>query len=440
MGAPSFAKFPGQVQTQGSYPWDPRNVVGADNSRYDSKDDIPLVDRFQGLTVFDAPTGKFWMLIGGTANEDYVDVFGLFVTLATANVANGYAALDGAGKISTSVLPALAIGDTFVEDSEVDMLALVAEIGDVCKRTDEGKTYVLQGADPSILGSWVDISSNFSGGVESVNGKTDTNVTLNLDEIPDGPTYKRVTQTEKNTWNGKQDALLYDVVPTFNSTKIVNSGDLFNYLKTLQSSVNNQSWLGSEADGDNRFHLSVDDEDIDQMIFFTEGGVQQHEGVHYTVDAEKRYIEFLEAPTPTQTYYAKWLSNIPIVSLTTVAKENVEGLLDEEGKVNEELLPEGIGGRIIKTFNPVLLFDKNYQMKTTVGGAIAFTLDNTGAIEGKSTVIYMKANGINKPTFSGDFYINSDLWQNTLNTWNRVYLEYKPSGRVMIDITYEPLP
>ena len=428
--------IPFHTETQGGYPIDPRDRVGTGRF-YASKETIPLTVRYQGMTTKD-DDGKLWMLVGGTANESYVDVFGLFVTLATANVANGYAALDGAGKISTSVLPALAIGDTFVEDSEVDMLALVAEIGDVCKRTDEGKTYVLQGADPSILGSWVDISSNFSGGVESVNGKTDTNVTLNLDEIPDGTTYKRVTQTEKNTWNGKQDALLYDVVPTFNSTKIVNSGDLFNYFKTRESSINNKSWLGSAADGNNRFHLEVEDEDIDQMIFFTEGGVQQHEGVHYTVDAEKRYIEFSEAPTPTQTYYAKWLSNIPIVSLTTVAKENVEGLLDEEGKVNEDLLPEGVGGDVPTAFSSEVVLDKSRVSESihTVDGAIEFSFNATGAKLNKTQTFFLKANGINKPTFTEDFVIRYDNWLNTNNTVNMIKCKYVGNGKVLTEIIY----
>lgn len=338
MSAPSFAKFPGQVQTQGAYPWDPRNVVGADNSRYATKEEIPLVDRFIGLQVLDASTGKLWMLIGGTANEDYLDILGLFVTLASANQANGYAALDVNGKLSNSVIPALAIGDTFVVANQTEMLATGAEIGDIAKRTDEGKTYVLQGADPTVLGNWVDISSNFAGGVETVNGKSGTNITLNQDEVPDGSTYKRVTQAEKNSWDGKQPALGYDTVPTFGSNKFILSGPLFDYLKTIQSSINQTSWLGSEADGNNRFYIDEEAQDIDKIIFVTEGGVHNHEGVHFTVDAEKRYIEWNEDPDATKTYYLKYLSNIPVVSLTSVSVENVNGLL-EGGKVKTSLLP-----------------------------------------------------------------------------------------------------
>jgi hypothetical protein len=437
MSIPSKASFPGQVETQGGYPWDPRSRVGV-GYRYATKEAILIPNRYAGMiTVTD--DGKMWMLRGGTANEDYLDIYALFITLATANIAGGYAALDGSGKLNVSVLPALAIGDTSVVVSEAAMLAVTAQVGDIAKRTDEGKTYILQGADPAILSNWVDISSNFSGGVESVNGKTGINITLNQDEVPDGPTYKRVTAAEKAIWNAKQELLQYDAVPTLNSTKIITSGDLFDYLKTLQSSRETKRWLGSEADGSNRFNLVAEDKDIDAILVFSEGGVLQHEGVHFTVDAAGRFIELTEAPTANYHYYAVYLSNIPVVSLTSVGVANVEGLL-EAGKVKEDLLPEGLGGRISKVFNPDLLFDKGYQMKTTIAGAIAFTRDATGAKEGTSTIIYMKANGINKPTFSADFYVHQDLWQNTLNTWNRVYLEQKPSGLIMLDITYEPLP
>ena len=74
MNAPSFAKFPGQVQTQGQFPWDPRNVVGANNSRYPTLNSIPAEDRFLGLLVFDAgadPKGFFY-LKDGITDDDWV--------------------------------------------------------------------------------------------------------------------------------------------------------------------------------------------------------------------------------------------------------------------------------------------------------------------------------------------------------------------------------
>ena len=52
--------------------------------------------------------------------------------------------LDSNGKLASSVLPAIAITDTFVVSSQASMLALTAEVGDVCVRTDLNKSYILK--------------------------------------------------------------------------------------------------------------------------------------------------------------------------------------------------------------------------------------------------------------------------------------------------------
>ena len=62
--------------------------------------------------------------------------------------------MDINGKINPSQLPSIAITNTFVVNSEAEMLALVCETGDVAIRTDEHKTYILQGSDPAILSNW----------------------------------------------------------------------------------------------------------------------------------------------------------------------------------------------------------------------------------------------------------------------------------------------
>ena len=58
------------------------------------------------------------------------------------------------GKLTPSQIPAIAITDTFVVATEEEMLALDCETGDICIRTDENKTYILQGTDPSKLSDW----------------------------------------------------------------------------------------------------------------------------------------------------------------------------------------------------------------------------------------------------------------------------------------------
>ena len=111
------------------------------------------------------------------------DVTGLG-TAATVNTGSGEGnipTLDVNGKLSTSVLPALAITNTFVVASEAAMLALSAEEGDVAVRSDLNKSFILTGDDPADLTDWQELLTP-TDLVASVNGKTGT-VTITLAEL-----------------------------------------------------------------------------------------------------------------------------------------------------------------------------------------------------------------------------------------------------------------
>lgn len=115
-----------------------------------------------------------------TANEVLVDigVSGNYQLLSQKGQSNGYVPLDNSGLIPQSYLPPVTITETFVVTSQTAMLALVAQTGDVAVRTDENKSYILQGTDPTILGDWQELLSP-TDVVQSVNGLTGT-ITLDL--------------------------------------------------------------------------------------------------------------------------------------------------------------------------------------------------------------------------------------------------------------------
>lgn len=94
------------------------------------------------------------------------------------NQNGGYAGLDGAGKIPTSLLPDLAITETFVVNSGANMLALSAQTGDVAVRTDVNETYILAGSDPTVLADWQKMLTP-TDAVNTVNGLVG-NVQLDL--------------------------------------------------------------------------------------------------------------------------------------------------------------------------------------------------------------------------------------------------------------------
>jgi len=91
----------------------------------------------------------------------------------TGTAAGNIPVLDGSGKLATSILPALAITDTFVVASQAAMLALVAEKGDVAIRSDLNKCFILSTNSPSTLADWKELLTP-TDLVQSVAGLTGT--------------------------------------------------------------------------------------------------------------------------------------------------------------------------------------------------------------------------------------------------------------------------
>jgi hypothetical protein len=86
-------------------------------------------------------------------------------------VANGIAELDGSGLVPTHHLPALAITTTQVVNSQANMLALTAQVGDVAVRTDVNKSFILTATPASTLGNWQELLTP-TDAVLSVDGST----------------------------------------------------------------------------------------------------------------------------------------------------------------------------------------------------------------------------------------------------------------------------
>lgn len=107
--------------------------------------------------------------------------------------ANGVATLNALGKIPNNQIPAIAITDTFVVNSEAVMLALsTAENGDVAIRTDLNKSFILSGTY-SNLPDWKELLTP-TDSVSSVNGQTGV-VVLDSDDIAEGSTNLYYTST-----------------------------------------------------------------------------------------------------------------------------------------------------------------------------------------------------------------------------------------------------
>lgn len=111
--------------------------------------------------------------------------------VATLNkgTANGNVVVVGEnGKISEDILPALALSEVSVVDSQEAMLQLQAQPGDVAVRSDVEKSFMLKEKDASQIDSWVELKSP-TDKVQSVNGKTGTVVLSTKDVAEDTNLY-----------------------------------------------------------------------------------------------------------------------------------------------------------------------------------------------------------------------------------------------------------
>lgn len=147
-----------------------------------------LVTKGEALVVSDIPSLTLSKITdAGTA------------AAADTGTAEGNVPVLGAGgKLSEAVIPAIAITDTFIVDSQAAMLALKAQQGDVAVRTDVNKTFILKVAPATTLANWVELETP-TDAVTSVNGLTGA-VTLTTSEVAEGSNLYFTTARANANW------------------------------------------------------------------------------------------------------------------------------------------------------------------------------------------------------------------------------------------------
>lgn len=156
----------------------------------------PLVD-FSGEHLFIAKADKTGSVGTPLAESDYLKIPGVakvdtqidtkitalgLGTAATKNTGTGNGnipILDADGKLADSVIPKVAITNTWVVASQAAMLALSnAQEGDVAVRTDINKSFILKTTGYATLANWQELLTP-TDSVTSVNGSTGA-VTITL--------------------------------------------------------------------------------------------------------------------------------------------------------------------------------------------------------------------------------------------------------------------
>lgn len=105
-----------------------------------------------------------------TAKQEVVNSLGTAASKDIGTAAGNVPVLDSNGKLVETVIPAVAITETYVVDSQAAMLALNAQVGDVAIRTDVSKSFILQSLPASTATNWKELLTPDCK-VISVNGK-----------------------------------------------------------------------------------------------------------------------------------------------------------------------------------------------------------------------------------------------------------------------------
>ncbi|WP_421325037.1 gp53-like domain-containing protein [Aeromonas veronii] len=156
------------------------------------------------------------------------------VPSAQKGAANGVATLDGSGKVPVNQIPATAITDTFVVNTQAAMLALTAEVGDLAVRTDLNKSFILRVAGAATLANWQELLTP-TDSVQSVDGMTGAVTIATASEVVKGKA-QIATQAEVNA--GTDD------------TKFVTAKKLLAWVKQASETVLGMMKVATQAQTD----------------------------------------------------------------------------------------------------------------------------------------------------------------------------------------------
>lgn len=165
--------------------------------------------------------------------QSTIDGLGTAATKNTGTSAGNVPILDNAGKLDTSILPALSITEVFTVTSQSAMTSLTAQQGDVAVRTDVNKTFILSKEPAATAANWIELQ--FPILVTSVNGKTGI-ITLTGEDI--NATVGSVT---KSVQSFLADLGEIDLKVQENTTTIT----------TIETQVNNITNTQAQAEGKN---------------------------------------------------------------------------------------------------------------------------------------------------------------------------------------------
>ena len=158
-------------------------------------------------------------------------------------------------------------------------------------------------------------NSNLAAFAEALAAKVPlkSDIPTKVSDLSDDATHRVVTDTEKSTWSGKQDALTFDTVPTENSSNPVTSGGLYTVI------TNNEFVVSSALNDLNTRVLDLEDTTVP-----TKTSELQNDSGFITTESDPTVPAWAKSATKP-TYTAAEVGALP----DTTVIPDVSGFFDE---------------------------------------------------------------------------------------------------------------
>ncbi|QLY40166.1 hypothetical protein HF295_04530 [Hujiaoplasma nucleasis] len=253
----------------------------------------PQVD-FNGEHLYIAKGDKTGNSSNPLAESDYLKIPGVgkvnnqidtkitALNLGTASTKNtgtssgNIPVLNSSGKLADSIVPKIAMTNTYVVSSQSAMLALSnAQEGDVAIRTDKNKSYILKNSSYNNLASWQELLSP-TDAVSSVNGQTGA-VTISLAGLGgvSNATFNahkgnvsHLTDIQRNTLNTIADARIYESTGTSLATSPTNYANKAIYKGLVMYPVIDSDYTPKRI----TYQLGIDETKVLQPTSVIDGG------------------------------------------------------------------------------------------------------------------------------------------------------------------------
>lgn len=268
----------------------------------------------------------------GLSTNDYdnkakeaVDSLGTASKCNTGTNEGNIPIINSEGKLDTSILPSLAITDTFTAENQEQMLALNAQKGDICIRSDESKTYILQNGPASEISNWIELATP-TDLVQSVNGKVGI-VTLNYEDVG-------AVQANTEITGATKCKITYDTKGLVTSGEDLTSADIPDISETYETKSNKSDSFTESSDTSYASTKALVDglatkAEIKKFTVTIGTSWIQSENGGYTQEITVNGI--LETDTPTIDLVLS--NNVETAKSQIEAWSNVSRITTDEGKI-----------------------------------------------------------------------------------------------------------